>query len=791
MPKSILLTFLFLFLASTSSFSQCLSGVYTVGGTNPDYVRISDAVADLDSNGICATVVLNIRDGVYNEQFELHNITGVSSTKRIVLQSESRDSSRVTISSNSGSNNNYTIKIENDYVTLRDLRIEAANARYARVLDISYSDGLRIENCELKGQPATGTQYIFTMEVMRLTNGVNHDLELRNNKILQGSIGFMGNLTHGGNSLGHIIENNLFFEQEVRGLEIRSLSSFQVRGNKFISRDTLITGRTAILVTARSLNGFIEQNDIRNYTGTGIWGSDLENSVIRNNIISIKMHDSRYGSNGVGIMQGNIELLNNTIVILPSSASYGTPLWFDQSANRLTMKNNIIVNLDTLPLIRHAGIGYFHNGSSTNMDRNVYYTLDTTLFYEVRFSTIRDRISTLTEWQTRSGFDNLSQIHLPNFVHPSDLHILNDSALLGQGQPLSQVLNDFDGDVRGINNDIGADQYRPFSIDLALNQVNPLYTDCDSVELQINFSNAGVDTVNSVDFYWRINQGSLQLRSWVGSLAPQASIGNFFIDKFLVAENQNYEVEIWMDDPNGLFDQFPYNDTLQLNFFNPNKIDSLSYQKACVGDTVSLGFSKTYITYLWSNNTNAPTLLTDSAGMYSAQAIDYRGCIVNDSIQVSFYNRPAKPTISRNGFFLLSSSPFGNQWFRNNVLLTNDTFQLYSVSSNGYYQTRVRFTNGCEEKSDSLLVLVTDLDENSKQNSDYYIANPAEQKLQLLNQNGSIDSYRLFDLQGRLIDEGRLTQGLNWIDISNYKEGIYLLELRNNDQIIIEKVKLN
>jgi len=94
-----------------SSFCQ-LSDTYTIGGTSPDYVNLTDAVNALSQNGINTSVVFNIRSGTYNEQVAIEEIVGVSSSNKITIQSETGNAADVLLTYNSPSSNNYLIKLD-------------------------------------------------------------------------------------------------------------------------------------------------------------------------------------------------------------------------------------------------------------------------------------------------------------------------------------------------------------------------------------------------------------------------------------------------------------------------------------------------------------------------------------------------------------------------------------------------------------------------------------------------------------------------------------------------------
>jgi len=63
---------------------------------------------------------------------------------------------------------------------------------------------------------------------------------------------------------------------------------------------------------------------------------------------------------------------------------------------------------------------------------------------------------------------------------------------------------------------------------------------------------------------------------------------------------------------------------------------------------------------------------------------------------------PNKPTITKLGNVLTSSTPASNQWIRNNVDITGATGQTYTTLTDGWYQVRSTNVNGCANKSDSV-----------------------------------------------------------------------------------------
>ena len=106
-----------------------LCGLYTIGGTAPDFASFTEAATALNNAGVTCGVTFRVRNGVYNEQIKLGQISGASATAPIVFESEAGDSTKVALHySLSNPSNDYTLVLDGtDYVTFRKLGIKRSN----------------------------------------------------------------------------------------------------------------------------------------------------------------------------------------------------------------------------------------------------------------------------------------------------------------------------------------------------------------------------------------------------------------------------------------------------------------------------------------------------------------------------------------------------------------------------------------------------------------------------------------------------------------------------------------
>lgn len=130
-----------------------MAGVYTVGGINPDFITVVDAVSALHSQGVSGSVVFNIRQGVYSG-FTVNSIPNVSASDSIIFQSENGDTAEVKITSL-----NETVKLNYcEGVIVRNVTIEATGLGTSANSAIYFWEGKRcsIKNCRISTPNSSG-----------------------------------------------------------------------------------------------------------------------------------------------------------------------------------------------------------------------------------------------------------------------------------------------------------------------------------------------------------------------------------------------------------------------------------------------------------------------------------------------------------------------------------------------------------------------------------------------------------------------------------------------------------
>jgi len=460
----ILLLFVF---GSNFSYSQPMSGDYSVGGNSPDFTTLQSAAHSLFVNGMSGPVNINVRPGTYFKESSpgpvlvLDSvITGLSSTNRLTFQSDvstGGNVDNVILQIDCDSLTNYNsdreiVYLHIDYTTFRNLTLKDADslgapARWLIRIEPLWPkptvDGIEIDGCKFIGTPyydqgnngEFGTNY--GIEGSNISQALVTDCQFKNlngGVILNTYSATMGSV---------IIENNRFRNLfpissntgAVNGGAVYTNFASTIIRKNFVSNST---GRNGIQ-SEHPVTGVIEANYITGNFWSGqlfIEGYNVTDSLlVKNNII---IGGATYGS--MYVQTRNTKLLHNTIDNISGS---GVTLYV--SGAQCSVINNIILDFNT-----GTTFGIASTAIDVISDHNVFYRSETigsfaqvagtyyATFDDYRLATGKDFNSNFTDVEFE--FDSLG-IHL-------DECQAQDSRL--NGIPLPDVPVDYYGALRDL-----------------------------------------------------------------------------------------------------------------------------------------------------------------------------------------------------------------------------------------------------------------------------------------------------------------------------------------------------
>jgi hypothetical protein len=230
-----------------------------------------------------------------------------------------------------------------------------------------------------------------------------------------------------------------------------------------------------------------------------------------------------------------------------------------------------------------------------------------------------------------------------------------------------------------------------------------------------------------------------------------------------------------------------------INFNSLSKITTQGATKFCKGDSVLLKFiNDSAYKIKWNTGATTNQITVKEAGQYFVQIfIDSNYSHNCDTVLVNVNSYPTRPILSRIGDSLVSSSFYGNKWYKNSVKMT-DTIRSIKPAVSDYYTVQVDLNNCPSPVSTVYYYLVTNIIDVNNNNiaiipnpfTDYVTINYNKSK----GQQVQLDIIQLSD--GLRVYTQTLIESTSKIYLNKFISGIYLFNLIDNKGKIIAQYKM-
>lgn len=622
---------------STASMGTPLAGMYTIGGVNPDYISLSDAITALDSNGVSAAVLFNIRDGIYNEGLIFNAIAGASSVNTITFQSESHDSTGVEINFTTTATQHNGIYLNHvSYIRFHQLSVHQTSSIYnMAVIFVDRGNYLTISNCVLSGiNSGTTSATDYVIEGCSDTGMV-----IQNCNLSGGTNGVYLSAT-GTNAYNLLVDHNNFTFISDDMLSMNMCYNAIISSNSFNGTSSN-TMRGIMLQYCYSTqifnNNIVLFNVVLNTSGIQIISSNgiaADHSKLYNNVISITT--SAFNTISYALRCSSVKnfdfCYNNISHFGGSSSLSGASVYIDGSNygnDSILILNNIFARFDNNT--NSAVLKTDLTGPNVRSDYNLIYSA---------FGKITSAYTNFSQYQTGSMRDSNSISLDPLFVSTTDLHA-NNTQINGAAIPVNYITTDIIGNTRNsMHPTIGA--YESASAPVAVNAIQYI-SFCENTTDTLSASFYGTSPIS---YQWYKN-GSLLLNATTTDFTiPSAQQSDSGTYQCIATNSLGSDTAIIVVTVNALPNTSvsQINDTLLANLNNAN----YQWIDCSNNSAISNAVSQVYIPGV---NGNYAVVITqnacvDTSACYpvvlTGTEMSSRSCTTN----LSLYPNPAKDAIT-------------------------------------------------------------------------------------------------------------------------------------------------
>lgn len=444
-----------------------LVGTVTVGGVGADFANLTDLASELNLNGICGSVVVNVNAnaGPYTGPISLQNLKGLNS------------GSTLTINGNGSvinTNSNGIVLNKVNYLTVDSFVINVNGSAGIGIQLVEGDYNTIRKNKVVIGQDKTATSFsaiaLSGSIGSATTAGRFRYNTIENNELYGGyyELSIYGNTADITSAVGNVVRNNKIFDGYVYSTYTLGTDSLVMENNEISrARRTLnVTTFYGLYASTGTRNAKIRNNKVHSiypagYTGTAtaylIYTSadaplNMENIFYNNAAYNIGGSGSVYGLYSVG--SDGAWYYHNTIDIGGSGAGTIYAAYQTTAATNVRFFNNTF-NINRLSGTGTRTLMYFATNTSTITSNYNHFNGNSGVNYGQWGTAVS---SNLSSWKTANSaaFDQNSIDGNPQFNGIKNVIPKTGSPLIGAGIAVPFIGTDITGVTRNSSPTIGA-----------------------------------------------------------------------------------------------------------------------------------------------------------------------------------------------------------------------------------------------------------------------------------------------------------------------------------------------
>ncbi len=401
-----------------------MSGIFTVGGTVPDFSTIQLAINALAVRGAADSVFFHLRPGVFDETFLTQPFLGFSQNTPVIFKKEPGTVGAVEISGNQ-----FAVRVRNAN------NYHFQNLTFGKVVQVDSCQRTKFLDCTFQ-IPTGGTGVGW--------GNLGDSLTIENCLFSNGKYGM--NMVGIGKQIKII--GNEFQSQSAYGISASgAMEDILIEENHFVQLADSFYFGISLDHIERAFR--VLKNHIEVATGQGIH-IHFSNQHASRSLVAGNFIRKTAGGYGIEISLGNrTDFLHNTVILNGSGACF---YFASTQAASQVIKNNLFLNTGT-----GVAISVFDGQGLSSCNYNLLYSHGQFLAHRYYSS-----VGTLAEWQSY-GYD-LNSIsvnpYLVSTANPTPQNPLcNNSGNMTPGIP--EIQNDYFGNTRNAPPDPGTAEFTP------------------------------------------------------------------------------------------------------------------------------------------------------------------------------------------------------------------------------------------------------------------------------------------------------------------------------------------
>jgi Secretion system C-terminal sorting domain/FG-GAP-like repeat len=161
------------------------------------------------------------------------------------------------------------------------------------------------------------------------------------------------------------------------------------------------------------------------------------------------------------------------------------------------------------------------------------------------------------------------------------------------------------------------------------------------------------------------------------------------------------------------------------------------------------------------------------------------------TVEQTFCVHPVKPVVTENfsnptAPVLTSSASSGNQWYKNNELVSGATGNTYTITTPGAYTVIVTVEGCASEQSSATTAVITDLEGGTSSMITLY-PNPAERQIEILFSETGEKQIEIIDAHGTVMHQEAVIALKTSVDIDEYSTGLYIVKIQTATKSFIKR----